>query len=127
VTAVTRRAHAPSPILSKRTNLGNRNEINDPRCRPGTRNCSCRAKPPRETFWRRNFLRKRHWNQYTAFTGFDPTYTCLSPGMPRIMNIYEPMEIVITPDTIHILLCPLSSSEVQQPACPQAVGKVSMR
>ena len=33
----------------------------------------------------------------------DPTYRCLSPGMPRIMNIYEPMEIVITPDTTHIL------------------------
>jgi hypothetical protein len=23
------------------------------------------------------------------------------PGMPRIMNIHEPTEIVITPDTIH--------------------------
>src|SRR5215470_11856822 len=31
--------------------------------------------------------------------GTDPTYTCLSPGMPRIMNIYEPMEIVVTPET----------------------------
>jgi hypothetical protein len=35
--------------------------------------------------------------------GSDPTYVCLSPGMPRIMNIYEPMEIVITPDSTHIL------------------------
>jgi hypothetical protein len=35
--------------------------------------------------------------------GVDPTYTCLSPGMPRIMNMYEPMEIVITPDTTHVL------------------------
>jgi len=35
--------------------------------------------------------------------GIDPTYTCLAPGMPRIMNMYEPMEIVITPDTTHIL------------------------
>jgi hypothetical protein len=35
--------------------------------------------------------------------GVDPTYTCLSPGMPRIMNMYEPMEIVVTPDTTHIL------------------------
>jgi hypothetical protein len=35
--------------------------------------------------------------------GIDPTYTCLSPGMPRIMNMYEPMEIVITPATTHIL------------------------
>ena len=38
--------------------------------------------------------------------GIDPTYTCLSPGMPRIMNLYEPMEIVITPDTTHILAHP---------------------
>jgi hypothetical protein len=36
--------------------------------------------------------------------GIDPTYTCLSPGMPRIMNMYEPMEIVITPETTHILI-----------------------
>jgi hypothetical protein len=57
----------------------------------------------RNIFWRRKFPRKRHWNQCTAFTGFDRTYTCLSPGMPRIMNIFEPMEIVITPDTTHIL------------------------
>ena len=36
--------------------------------------------------------------------GVDPTYTCLSPGMPRIMNAYDPMEIVITPSTTHILI-----------------------
>jgi hypothetical protein len=34
----------------------------------------------------------------------DPTYICLSPGMPRVMNPYGLMEIVITPDTTHILL-----------------------
>jgi hypothetical protein len=36
--------------------------------------------------------------------GIDPTYLCLSPGMPRIMSAYEPMEIVITPKTTHILI-----------------------
>ena len=36
--------------------------------------------------------------------GNDPTYTCLSPGMPRVMNIYDPMEIVITEQTTHILI-----------------------
>jgi hypothetical protein len=36
--------------------------------------------------------------------GTDPTYTCLSPGMPRSMNVYEPMEIVVTPNTTHILI-----------------------
>src|SRR5260370_23932238 len=36
--------------------------------------------------------------------GIDPTYRCLSPGMPRIMHVYSPMEIVVTPDTTHILI-----------------------
>jgi hypothetical protein len=36
--------------------------------------------------------------------GIDPTYTCLAPGMPRQMNACEPMEIVVTPDTTHILM-----------------------
>jgi hypothetical protein len=25
--------------------------------------------------------------------GIDPTYRCLSPGMPRVMHVYSPMEI----------------------------------
>ena len=36
--------------------------------------------------------------------GIDPTYKCLSPGMPRIMHAYSPMEIVVTPETTHILI-----------------------
>ena len=36
--------------------------------------------------------------------GDDPTYLCLSPGMPRIMHAYSPMEIVVTPETTHILI-----------------------
>jgi len=36
--------------------------------------------------------------------GIDPTYTCIPPGMPRIMNVYDPMEIVITPSITHILI-----------------------
>jgi hypothetical protein len=36
--------------------------------------------------------------------GSDPTYTCLSPGMPRIMNNYEGAEFVITPETVHVLM-----------------------
>jgi hypothetical protein len=36
--------------------------------------------------------------------GIDPTYRCLSPGMPRIMVVYSPMEIVVTPNTTHILI-----------------------
>jgi hypothetical protein len=36
--------------------------------------------------------------------GYDPTYTCISPGMPRIMNNYEGAEIVVTPATTYILM-----------------------
>jgi hypothetical protein len=36
--------------------------------------------------------------------GTDPTFTCLAPGMPRVMNMYEPMEIVVTPSTTHLLM-----------------------
>jgi hypothetical protein len=36
--------------------------------------------------------------------GDEPSYACLPPGMPRIMNVFEPMEIVVTPETTHILI-----------------------
>jgi hypothetical protein len=36
--------------------------------------------------------------------GIDPTYRCLPPGMPRIMHVYSPMEIVVTPDTTYVLI-----------------------
>src|SRR5580704_11917859 len=36
--------------------------------------------------------------------GTNPTATCLAPGMPRSMIAYHPMEIVIAPDTVHILI-----------------------
>src|SRR6266851_10298071 len=36
--------------------------------------------------------------------GIDPTFTCLSPGMPRVMIAYAPMEVVVTPDTTYILM-----------------------
>jgi hypothetical protein len=36
--------------------------------------------------------------------GTDPMYRCLPPGMPRVMHVYDPMEIVITPTTTYILI-----------------------
>jgi hypothetical protein len=36
--------------------------------------------------------------------GGDPTYTCLSPGLPRVMNNYEGAEFVITPRTVHVFM-----------------------
>jgi len=36
--------------------------------------------------------------------GDTPTVGCLPPGMPRQMNVYEPMQIVITPTIVHMLI-----------------------
>src|ERR1700733_6346411 len=36
--------------------------------------------------------------------GTTPTYTCLSPGMPRVTNGYGQIEFVVTPETTHILV-----------------------
>jgi hypothetical protein len=33
--------------------------------------------------------------------GIDPTYNCLSPGMPRVMLGYSQMEFVVTPETTY--------------------------
>jgi hypothetical protein len=43
-------------------------------------------------------------DQKAGGQGNDPTYTCVPPGMPRIMSIYDPMEIIITPSTTHIMI-----------------------
>jgi hypothetical protein len=43
-------------------------------------------------------------DQAAGGQGTDPTFTCLAPGMPRVMNAYEPFEIVVTPRTTHILM-----------------------
>jgi hypothetical protein len=34
--------------------------------------------------------------------GLWPGYTCRPPGMPPLMTAYEPMEIIVTPDTTYI-------------------------
>jgi hypothetical protein len=34
--------------------------------------------------------------------GIDPTYSCLNPGMPRVMLGYSRMEFVVTPETTYI-------------------------
>jgi hypothetical protein len=43
-------------------------------------------------------------DQAAGGQGTDPTFRCLSPGMPRVMIAYSPMEIVVTPDTTYILI-----------------------
>jgi hypothetical protein len=36
--------------------------------------------------------------------GIDPTYSCVSPGMPRVMIGYSAMEFVVTPEVTYILM-----------------------
>jgi hypothetical protein len=36
--------------------------------------------------------------------GIDPTYKCVSPGMPRVMIAYSALEFVVTPDITYILM-----------------------
>ena len=36
--------------------------------------------------------------------GMEPSWMCLPPGMPRIMNVFEPMEVIITPPTTYLVI-----------------------
>jgi hypothetical protein len=36
--------------------------------------------------------------------GIDPTYSCVSPGMPRVMIGYSQIEVVITPEITYLLM-----------------------
>jgi len=36
--------------------------------------------------------------------GNDPTYVCIPDGMPRVMNVIFPMEIVVTPNTTYMMI-----------------------
>jgi hypothetical protein len=47
------------------------------------------------------------WNtadQKAGGMGTEPSWMCLPPGMPRAMNVFESMEIVVTPATSFFLL-----------------------
>jgi hypothetical protein len=43
-------------------------------------------------------------DQAAGGQGTDPTYTCLSPGMPRVMTTFTPFEILITPQMTNMLI-----------------------
>jgi hypothetical protein len=43
-------------------------------------------------------------DQAAGGQGDDRTYICFSPGMPRIMNVYTTMEIVVLPETTYVLI-----------------------
>jgi hypothetical protein len=43
-------------------------------------------------------------DQAAGGQGIESTFTCLAPGMPRIILAYAPMEVVVTADTTYILM-----------------------
>ena len=43
-------------------------------------------------------------DQAAGGQGNDPTYTCIPDGMPRVMNVIFPMEIIVTPNTTYMLI-----------------------
>jgi hypothetical protein len=43
-------------------------------------------------------------DQVAGGAGLDRDYVCFSPGMPRMMNVYAPMEIIIMPEATHMLM-----------------------
>jgi hypothetical protein len=52
----------------------------------------------------RAIMEKSMADQREGGQGNYPTYVCLAPGMPRIMTPYGMMEMVITPEMVHVLL-----------------------
>ena len=43
-------------------------------------------------------------DQAAGGQGIGETYTCVSPGMPRVINGYGQTEFVVTPDATHVLV-----------------------
>jgi hypothetical protein len=43
-------------------------------------------------------------DQRAGGAGLDRDFLCFSPGMPRMMNVYSAMEIIVTPDTTYVLM-----------------------
>src|SRR5262249_50730924 len=60
-------------------------------------------KAPRATGFH-ELLDQNTADQKAGGHGMEPSWMWLPPGMPRIMNVFEPMEIVITPWTTYVLI-----------------------
>jgi hypothetical protein len=39
-----------------------------------------------------------------------PSWSCIPQGVPMMMNIYDPMEVIITPETTYILISHVNDS-----------------
>src|SRR5258708_21791852 len=43
-------------------------------------------------------------DQAAGGAGLDRDYVCFAPGMPRMMNVYSTMEIIVMPEVTHMLM-----------------------
>jgi hypothetical protein len=43
-------------------------------------------------------------DQAAGGSGLDRDYVCFPSGMPRMMNVYSTMEIIVSPETTHVLM-----------------------
>src|SRR5262245_48079676 len=55
--------------------------------------------PEYRALWEENLAEEASGGQY-----YNPQARCISGGMPRMMIVYEPMEIIITPETTYIAI-----------------------
>jgi len=78
---------------------GQWDRIGPPRWDPGRSNETAPLTPEYRAIYQASLA-----DMATGGQGDDPTYMCLAPGMPRVMNVYEPMEVVVTPDATYILI-----------------------
>jgi hypothetical protein len=60
--------------------------------------------PEYRAIWEKNLAEEARGGQ-----SYNPQARCLSGGMPRMMIVYEPMEIIITPETTYIWIGYMSS------------------
>jgi hypothetical protein len=67
--------------------------------KPGGRGQQAPLTPEYEAIFQANLE-----DQAARGQGIVPWGTCLANGMPAIMTVFQPMEIVITPDVTHILI-----------------------
>ena len=60
-------------------------------------------KPPYKPDWMKSFDDYRKSVVETGVSKLDPTAGCLPPGMPRMMSVVYPMEILMTPGQVTII------------------------
>ncbi len=60
-------------------------------------------KPPYKPDWMKEFDEHRQSVARTGVSKLDPTAGCLPPGMPRMMGVVYPMEILMTPGQVTII------------------------